>query len=61
MHEPSVGHDQQVFVVHEVFARQDLHRVVAKVRVVEEERGLARLARLRLQAAPGARPGGGEE
>src|SRR5205814_840788 len=58
------GHDQQVFVVHEVLAGQDLHRVVLEVRVVEEERGFARLARLCLQLvqarAGGRGKGGGE-
>ena len=43
--------------VHEVLAGQDLDRVVLEVRVVEEERGLAGLARLRLQRSRrGVRP-----
>jgi hypothetical protein len=39
------GHDGQVFVVHEVLARQHLDDVGREMRVEEEERGLAGLAR----------------
>jgi hypothetical protein len=44
-----------VFAVDEVLAGQDLHCVVLEERVVEEERGFARLARAGFQAGQARR------
>ena len=53
MHEPSVVMIRMSSSCDEELARQHLHGVVLEVRVVEEERGLAGLARLRPSGAPG--------